>query len=70
MKSPKITVHPRSFARSMARAEFERQGVTGYNDKIPNAPGEKKTSRFALSWRKMAAEAASAVPRKKKGVGQ
>lgn len=70
MKSTTITVHPRSLARSMSRAEFERQGVTGYNDKIPTAPGEKKTSRFALSWRKMAAEAASAAPRKKKGVSR
>lgn len=70
MNRPKISVHPRSLARSMARAEFERQGVTGYNDKIPTAPGEKPVSRFSLSWRKMAAEAASAAPRKKKGVSR
>ena len=67
MKAKHLSVHPRSLARSMARAEFERQGVTGYNEKLPTAHDERTVSRFSLGWKQMAAKAAAAMPRKKKG---
>lgn len=64
---PKISVHPRSLARSMARAEFERQGVTGYNQKPGrDLEGRAMPSPFARGWKKIVTEAVKARPRKER----
>lgn len=47
--------HPRKLARSVARHEFDRLGVHGYNKrKYTVAPVQRKQSNFALNWRNFA----------------
>ena len=70
MKGKHLSVHPRSLGRSVASAEFERQDVTNVNDKLPGQPGTRPVSRFSLGWKQMAAKAAAAKPKKKKGAHQ
>lgn len=61
-----IRIHPRKLARQMAKAQLDRQKVTGYNKETVSRDGYKIPSVFARNWRKLAQEAASTVyPRKK-----
>lgn len=49
------TFKPRKLARSVARHEFERLRITGYNKrKYTVAPVRRARSNFALNWQSFA----------------
>ena len=60
-------IHPRKLARQMAKAQLDRQKVTGYNKESIGPTGNKMPSPFARSWKQLAQEAAGMVKPKKKG---
>jgi hypothetical protein len=67
MDEKRITVHPRRLARQMARAEFDRAGVTGYNKPTMDATGTMNgPSKFSCYWRKTAATVAGRKSARKK----
>lgn len=64
----KATLHPRKLARSMAKAQLEQSGVTGYNRERTEPDGRKMPSIFARNWRDLAQQTAGLVkPKKKRG---
>ena len=62
----KVTLHPRKLARSMAKAQLEQSGVTGYNRERTGPDGRKMPSVFARNWRDLAKQAAWLVKPKKR----
>lgn len=60
-------IHPRKLARQMAKAQLDRQKVTGYNKERIGFDGRKMPSLFTRSWKKLAQEAAAQIKPKKKG---
>ncbi len=54
MEIKKIT--PRKLARTMARKRLEKAGASGYNKRWV-VMGKKMLSRFARSWKELAAQA-------------
>ena len=65
MNEKKVTAHPRRLARQMAKAELDRQHVTGYNKPTVTVKGGKGPSRFASNWTRIAAQIAARRPIKK-----
>lgn len=64
----KVTFHPRKLARSMAKAQLEKSGITGFNKERTGMSGKKMPSIFARNWRDLAKTAALNIgPRKKRG---
>lgn len=63
----KVTIHPRKLARQMAKAQLNRQKVTGYNKENIGPTGNKMPSLFARNWKQLAQEAAGMIKPKKKG---
>ena len=64
----KVTLHPRKLARSMAKAQLEQSGVTGYNRERTGPNGRKMPSVFARNWRDLSRQAAGLIkPKKKRG---
>ena len=63
----KTRIHPRKLARQMAKAQLDRQKVTGYNKERIGPTGQKMPSLFARNWKQLAQEAASMIKPKKKG---
>lgn len=65
-ETKKTSLHPRRLARSVARAQLQKAGVTGFNKsmKLPN--GMRIPSMFSANWRNTAARAVTASPKKKK----
>lgn len=63
----KTRIHPRKLARQMAKAQLNRQKVTGYNKESIGPTGNKMPSLFARSWKQFAQEAAANIKPKKKG---
>lgn len=61
-----VTLHPRRFARKMAKAQLDSRGATGYNKPSTLINGKVGPSIFAQRWKHFAIEAMQ--PRKKKGV--
>lgn len=62
----KVTIHPRKLARSMAKAQLDQSGVTGYNRERTGPDGRKMPSVFARNWRDLAKQAAGLVKPKKR----
>lgn len=62
----KVTLHPRKLARSMAKAQLEQSGVTGYNKERVRTNGRKMPSLFARTWRNLAKETAGMVKPKRR----
>ncbi len=63
----KVTFHPRKMARSMAKAQLEQSGVTGYNRERTGPDGRKMPSVFARNWRDLAKMTALNFKTKKHG---
>lgn len=64
----KVTLHPRKLARSMAKAQLDQSGVTGYNRERIGPDGRKMPSVFARNWRDLAQQSAGLIkPKKKRG---
>lgn len=61
------TIHPRSLARKIAKAQLDKAGVTGYNKQNGvDLQGNKIPSKFARGWRKIAEQTAVQPLRKHK----
>ena len=61
----KISLHPRSLARKMAKAHLDRNGATGYNKPQTLLNGKAGPSLFAQHWKSLTLQAMK--PQKKKG---
>ena len=62
----KVTLHPRKLARSMAKAQLDKNHVTGYNKERIGVDGKKMPSVFARNWRDLAQQAAGLIKSRKK----
>ena len=65
MEEVKVKLFPRRLARSAARAELDRAGVTGYNKERTGLGGAKLPSMFSVRWRELAVQAVSRPKQKK-----
>lgn len=62
----KAKIHPRKLARQMARAQLEKEHVTGYNKEHVGMNGKKTPSVFARNWRDLSMQAAGMKKTRKK----